>query len=73
LLLAAQEGAILAAATLLAGGAQVDAVSGYRNMPLFTAVFNSGGRGELIQLEICLVTGFPFWSGRTSAGALRHG
>ena len=48
--LAAQEGAIPAAAILLAGGAQVDAVNSYGNTPLFTAVFNSRGRGELIQL-----------------------
>jgi ankyrin repeat protein len=48
--LAAQEGAISAAAILLAGGARVDAVNSYGNTPLFTAVFNSRGRGELIRL-----------------------
>ena len=48
--LAAQEGAIPAAEILLAGGAQVDAVNSYGNTPLFTAVFNCRGRGELIQL-----------------------
>jgi ankyrin repeat protein len=48
--LAAQEGAIPAATTLLAGRAQVDVVNSYGNTPLFTAVFNSRGRGELIRL-----------------------
>ncbi len=48
--LAAQEGAISAAAILLAGRARVDAVNIYGNTPLFTAVFNSRGRGGLIRL-----------------------
>jgi hypothetical protein len=48
--LAAQEGAISAAATLLAGGARVDAVNSYGNAPLFTAVFSRRGRGEVIRL-----------------------
>jgi ankyrin repeat protein len=48
--LAAQEGVIPAAEILLAGGARVDAVNSYGNTPLFTAVFNSRGRGELIRL-----------------------
>ena len=47
---AAQHGAISAAEALLAAGAQVDAVNSYGNTPLFTAVFNSRGRGELIKL-----------------------
>jgi ankyrin repeat protein len=47
---AAQEGAVAAAGALLAAGAQVDAVNSYGNTPLFTAVFNSRGRGELIGL-----------------------
>jgi uncharacterized protein len=47
---AAQTGAITAAEILLAAGAQVDAADSYGNTPLFTAVFNSRGRGELIQL-----------------------
>jgi len=38
------------AKTLLAAGAQVDAVNSYGNTPLFTAIFSSRGRGELIQL-----------------------
>jgi uncharacterized protein len=47
---AAQEGALAAAEILLAAGAQVDAVNSYGSTPLWTAVFNSRGRGELIQL-----------------------
>jgi uncharacterized protein len=47
---AAQEGALAAAEILLAAGAQVDAANSYGNTPLWTAVFNSRGRGELIQL-----------------------
>lgn len=47
---AAQEGALAAAEILLAAGAQVDAANRYGNTPLATAVFNSRGRGELIQL-----------------------
>ena len=47
---AAQEGAIAAAEMLLAARAQVDAPNNYGNTPLATAVFNSRGRGELIQL-----------------------
>ena len=48
--LAAQQGAISAAGALFAAGARVDAVNSYGNTPLFTAVFNSRGRGELIKL-----------------------
>jgi ankyrin repeat protein len=47
---AAQEGALAAAGILLAAGAQVDSANSYGNTPLATAVFNSRGRGELIQL-----------------------
>jgi len=47
---AAQEGASAAAEILLAAGAQVDAANSDGNTPLSTAVFNSRGRGELIQL-----------------------
>ena len=42
--------ALAAAEILLAAGAQVDAANSYGNTPLATAVFNSRGRGELIQL-----------------------
>jgi ankyrin repeat protein len=48
--LAAQEGSLEAARALVEHGATVDAVNSYGNTPLFTAVFNSKGRGELIQL-----------------------
>jgi len=47
---AAQEGAARAAARLLEAGAQVDPVNSYGNTPLFTAVGNSRGNGELIGL-----------------------
>lgn len=47
---AAQEGGLEAARALLDGGASVDSVNAYGNTPLFTAVFNSKGRGELITL-----------------------
>jgi uncharacterized protein len=47
---AVQQGAISAAGVLLAAGAQVDAVNSDGNTPLFTAVFNSHGHGELIKL-----------------------
>jgi ankyrin repeat protein len=48
--LAAQEWAVDAAKFLLDHGAQVDSVNIYGNTPLFTAVFNSKGRGEMIDL-----------------------
>jgi ankyrin repeat protein len=35
---------------LLEGGATVDAVNAFGNTPLWTAVFNSKGRGEVISL-----------------------
>lgn len=47
---AALQRAVAAAEVLLAAGAQVDAVDSYGNTPLSTAVFNSRGDGELIQL-----------------------
>lgn len=48
--LAAQEGAVEAARLLLDLGADVDPVNQYGNTPLFVAVFNSRGRGEMIAL-----------------------
>lgn len=47
---AAQEGALAAAAALLEGGAQADTENAYGNTPLLVAVFNSRGRGHLIEL-----------------------
>jgi ankyrin repeat protein len=48
--LAAQENAVEAARTLLDHGAEVDSVNKYGNTPLFVSVFNSRGRGEMINL-----------------------
>jgi len=48
--LAAQQGSVHAATALLDAGADVDAVNAHGNTPLFVAVFNSQGRGALIQL-----------------------
>ena len=48
--LAAQEHSVAAASALLSWGAAVDAENGFGNTPLFVAVFNSRGRGELIEL-----------------------
>lgn len=48
--IAAQEYAVSAAAALLHAGATVDAEDPFGNTPLFTAVFHSRGRGELIRL-----------------------
>lgn len=48
--LAAQQGSVDAAQALLEGGAAVDAVNAFGNTPLFVAVFNSGGRGDVIEL-----------------------
>ncbi len=48
--LAAQEGAVAAARVLLDHGAAVDAENVHGNTPLFVAVFNSRGRGDLIEL-----------------------
>jgi ankyrin repeat protein len=48
--LAAQQGNVEVAEVLLEAGAIVDAVNKYGNTPLFVAVFNSKGRGDVIQL-----------------------
>lgn len=48
--LAAQQYAVAAARTLVDAGATIDAVNAFGNTPLFVAVFNSNGRGELIDL-----------------------
>ena len=47
---AAQEWSIEAADALLEAGASVDAVDQHGNTPLWTATFNSKGRGELIEI-----------------------
>lgn len=47
---AAQYWHLEAAGLLLAGGAEVDARNRYGNTSLWTAVFESRGRGELIEL-----------------------
>lgn len=47
---AAQEGSLRAARLLLDEGADVDATNVYGNTPLHTAVFNSRGEGEMIEL-----------------------
>jgi ankyrin repeat protein len=48
--LAAQQFSVAAALALLNAGASVDQQNAFGNTPLFVAVFNSNGRGELIQL-----------------------
>lgn len=48
--LAAQQGNVEFAEVLLEAGAIVDAVNKYGNTPLFVAVFNSRGHGDLIRL-----------------------
>ena len=48
--LAAQEFQVEAARMLLEAGATVDLTNRYGNTPLFTAVFNSQNKGEMIQL-----------------------
>lgn len=48
--LAAQQWSVDAARELLDQGADVDRPNKYGNTPLFVAVFNSKGRGELIEL-----------------------
>lgn len=48
--LAAQQSALEAATSLIAQGATVDAENVFGNTPLFVAVFNSQGRGDLIEL-----------------------
>ncbi|OXM61368.1 ankyrin repeat domain-containing protein [Amycolatopsis vastitatis] len=47
---AAQQGNLAVAEVLLEAGAIVDAVNKYGNTPLFVAVFNSRGRGDVIQI-----------------------
>ncbi|WP_020578198.1 ankyrin repeat domain-containing protein [Actinopolymorpha alba] len=47
---AAQEHAVDALRELLVNGASVDARNGFGNTSLFTAVFNSRGRGDVIEL-----------------------
>ncbi len=47
---AAQERAARVATLLLDNGAEVDATNAYGNTPLFVAVFNSRGRGDVIEL-----------------------
>ncbi|MEV6873032.1 ankyrin repeat domain-containing protein [Amycolatopsis sp. NPDC051128] len=48
--LAAQQGNLAVAEVLLEAGAIVDAVNKYGNTPLFVAVYNSVGQGDVIQL-----------------------
>lgn len=48
--LAAQQWQVDAAKALLDGGANIDVRNRHGNTPLFVAVFNSRGRGELINL-----------------------
>lgn len=47
---AAQQHSVASAQLLLEQGATVDPINCYGNTPLWAAVFNSKGRGELIQL-----------------------
>lgn len=47
---AAQEGCLAAARALLDHGAAIDVVDVHGNTPLWVAVFNSRGRGDVIQL-----------------------
>lgn len=47
---AAQQHSVASARFLLEQGATVDPINRYGNTPLWMAVFNSKGRGELIQL-----------------------
>lgn len=46
---AAQQGELDATRLLLHGGASVDARNSHGNTPLFVAVFNSRGRGDIIE------------------------
>ena len=48
--LAAQQYAVAAASALLSAGASVDEENSFGNTPLFVAVFNSDGRGDVIEL-----------------------
>ncbi len=47
---AAQQFSLSAAVALLSAGATIDVENAFGNTPLFVAVFNSKGRGELIEL-----------------------
>lgn len=47
---ACQQNAVAVARALLDAGAEVDRTNAFGNTPLFVAVYNSRGRGELIQL-----------------------
>jgi ankyrin repeat protein len=47
---AAQEDAAEACRALLEAGASVDAVNAFGNTPLFPAVFNCRGRGDVIEI-----------------------
>jgi ankyrin repeat protein len=70
---AAQEGALDVARLLLATGAAVDPEDVHGNTPLMSAVFNSRGRGDLI--ELLRASGAdptrPNASGQTAVGLAR--
>jgi ankyrin repeat protein len=70
---AAQEGALTAARALLDHGAAVDAGNVHGNTPLHEAVFNSRGRGDVI--ELLRERGADPWhaneSGQTPVGLAR--
>jgi uncharacterized protein len=57
--LAAQSYALEATTSLLAHGANVKAENKYGNQPLWTAVFESNGRGEVI--KVLLANGADAW------------
>jgi ankyrin repeat protein len=71
--LAAQQWSVDVARLLLDHGAQVDAVNMFGNTPLFVAVFNSKGRGDLIGLlrEMGADPSKANKSGQTPAGLAR--
>lgn len=71
--LAAQEHSVRAAAALLAAGADVDAVNIFGNSALYVAVFNSRGRGDLIDLlrSYGADPRLPNRSGQTPVGLAR--
>lgn len=71
--LAAQQYSVAAAAALLDGGASIDLENVFGNTPLFVAVFNSNGRGELIELLRSRGADplHPNTSGQTPAGLAR--
>lgn len=71
--LSAQEYAVAAASALLDGGASPDAENMFGSTPLFVAVFNSRGRGDMIELLRHRVAD-PFHtnkSGQTPVGLAR--